>query len=117
MRIVRQLRMSGRALAAHPMRAALAVLIIAVGVTASMLTAAMSAGTRAQVADRLDQVGSNLLVVRPARMPPLVARPAIRGAATTLTLDDVAAIAGADGVALVAPGTERILRARSELAI
>ena len=117
MRLVRQLRMSGRALATHPGRAALAMATIAVGVTASVLTAAMSAGARAQMADRLDQVGSNLLVVRPARMPPSVARPAIRGAATTLTLADVEAIAGADGVALVAPGTERILRARSELAV
>ena len=109
--------MSLRALATHPMRAALAAAIIAAGVTASVLTAALSAGARAQVAGRLEQAGTNLLVVRPARMAPLVARPSIRGAATTLTLDDVTAIAGAPGVALVTPATERIVRARSDLAV
>jgi len=117
MRLGRQLRMSGRALAAHPVRTALAVVTIAVGVAASVLTAAMSAGVRVQMADRLDQIGSNLLVVRPARHPSLVARPGIRGTVTTLTLADVEAIAGAAGVAMVAPGTERIVRARSELAV
>ena len=62
--------MSLRALAAHPMRAALAAVIIAVGVSASVLTAALSAGARAQVAGRLEQVGTNVLVVRPARVAP-----------------------------------------------
>ena len=117
MRVVRQLRMSGRALAAHPVRTTLAVVTIAVGVAASVLTAAMSAGARAQMADRLDRVGSNLLVIRPSRIPPSVSRPAIRGAVTTLTPADVDAMAAAGGVAMVAPGTERIVRARSELAV
>ena len=117
MRVVRQLRMSGRALAAQPMRAALATLTIAVGVMASILTAAMSAGARAQMADQLDRVGSNLLVIRPSRVPLLVGRPSIRGTVTTLTPADADALAGADGVAMVAAGAERIVRARSAAAV
>jgi putative ABC transport system permease protein len=113
MRLKRTAVLSARALLAHRLRATLAVGSVAVGVAAVTLTGALSAGARREVADRLEQVGTNLLIVRPAQVRLIAAHPAIRGTVTTLTLDDCNIVAGLDDVALAAPGAERVARVKA----
>jgi putative ABC transport system permease protein len=91
----------------------LAVGSVSIGVAAVTMTGALGAGASREVADRLDQVGTNLLIVRPALVKIVAARPTIRGAVTTLTLDDYAVIARLEGVALAAPGAERNARVKA----
>jgi len=113
MRLRRTAVLSARAILAHRLRAALAVGSVTVGVAAVTLTGALSAGARREVADRLEQVGTNLLIVRPAQVRLTAAHPAIRGTVTTLTLDDCHIVAGLDDVALAAPGAERVVRIKA----
>ena len=112
----RQIRASARALRSRPLRVFLAVATIAAGVAVMIVTGAISAGVRRQVAARLEQVGTNLLVVRPAAIVPTVARPAVRGSATTLTTADAEALREVTDLDAVAPGSDRRVRARSAIA-
>ena len=104
---------SWRALCAHRIRTLLAVASVSVGVAAMTVAGAIGAGARAAVSERLQRLGTNLIVVRPAQMTASPVRPAIRGLVTTLTLDDVEAIAGDRTIEAAAPGVERRLRARA----
>ncbi len=106
MKVRRCLRLSVRALAAHRMRAVLSIASVAIGVAAVVLTSALGAGARADVMRRIEGMGGNVLVVRPARLPRLAARRAIGGVATTLRLEDHAAIAALPLVRHAAPGVE-----------
>lgn len=106
MKLRRCLRLSVRALAAHRVRAGLSIASAAIGVAAVVLTSALGAGARADVMRRIEGMGGNVLVVRPARLPRLTARRAIGGAATTLRLEDHAAIAALPLVRHAAPGVE-----------
>src|SRR5262245_43231334 len=106
MRVGRCLRLSLRALAAHRLRAGLAIASVAIGVAAVLLTSALGAGARADVIRRIEAMGGNVLVVRPARLPRLTARRQIGGPATTLRLEDHAAIASSPLVSHAAPGVE-----------
>lgn len=106
MKLRRCLRLSVRALAAHRVRAGLSIASVAIGVAAVVLTSALGAGARADVMRRIEGMGGNVLVVRPARLPRLTARRAIGGAATTLRLEDHAAIAALPLVRHAAPGVE-----------
>ena len=113
MKLTRSAVLSARALLAHRLRTTLALGSVSIGVAAVTLTGALSAGARREVADRLEQVGRNLLVIRPAQVRIVAAHPTIRGAVTTLTLDDYDAVARLDGVALAAPGAERSSRVKA----
>jgi ABC-type antimicrobial peptide transport system permease subunit len=112
-KLTRTAVLSARALLSHRLRTALALGSVSIGVAAVTMTGALSAGASREVTDRLEQVGTNLLVVRPAQVKMVAAHPTIRGAVTTLTLDDYEAIAGLDGVALAAPGAERSARVKA----
>ena len=113
MKLTRSALISWRALSAHRVRTMLAVGSVSVGVASVTVTGAIGAGARAAVNARLESLGTNLIVVRPVQVSPSPVRPAIRGLVTTLTLDDVDAIASEDAVEAVAPGVERRLRARA----
>jgi ABC-type antimicrobial peptide transport system permease subunit len=108
--------MSVRTLASRPIRAVLAVATIGAGTALVLVTAAVSAGAREQVTERIEQIGTNLLVVRPGTVTPTVMRPTIRGSVTTLTVVDGDAIRRAEGVHLAAAVSERVMRARSATA-
>jgi putative ABC transport system permease protein len=90
----------------------LAVGSVAVGVAALTVAGALGAGARAAMNDRLQRLGTNLVVVRPAQVAPTPVRPAIRGPVTTLTLEDMEAIAREPAIEAVAPGIEKRVRAR-----
>jgi putative ABC transport system permease protein len=91
-----------RALLANKLRAGLTMLGIIIGVAAVIALVAAGAGAQAQVAERFESLGSNLLVISPGFMS---FRGVSRGASTqSLTVDDVEAIAAlATSVAAIAP--------------
>ena len=91
-----------RSLIANKLRAGLTMLGIIIGVAAVIALVAAGAGAQAQVAERFESLGSNLLVVSPAFM---AFRGVSRGTSVqSLTNDDVQAIARlASSVSAVAP--------------
>ena len=113
MRLGRSLTISLRALLATRLRAALALASIGVGVAAVTVTAALGAGAREQVLQRLDTMGTNLLVVRPEQVRLIAARKTVRGVVTTLRVEDYLAISTLDGVELAAPGVEGSARIKA----
>jgi putative ABC transport system permease protein len=112
MRLSRALRPALRALAAHRLRAGLALSGMAIGVAAVLLTGALGAGAEREVARSLEAMGTNLLVVRPAPAKRLVARKEVRGSVTTLTPADAAALAELKSVDEAMPGVEGTLRVK-----
>jgi ABC-type antimicrobial peptide transport system permease subunit len=95
------------------MRAMLALSSMSIGVMAVVLTSAIGAGAQREVAARIETIGTNLIVVRPATVPRLASRPTIAGAVATLTPDDCDAIAALPFVAAAAPDAERAVRAKA----
>jgi putative ABC transport system permease protein len=91
-----------RSLIANKLRAGLTMLGIIIGVAAVIALVAAGAGAQAQVAERFESLGSNLLVISPGFM---AFRGVSRGASVqSLTNDDVEAIARlASSVSAIAP--------------
>jgi putative ABC transport system permease protein len=91
-----------RSLLANKLRAGLTMLGIIIGVAAVIALVAAGAGAQAQVAERFESLGSNLLVISPGFMS---FRGVSRGASSqSLTNEDVEAIAAlATSVSAIAP--------------
>ena len=103
MNIVESMRIALRAVMANKMRSALTMLGIIIGVGAVIALVAAGAGAQAQVAERFENLGSNLLVISPRRAFFRGVGMAA-GSSQSLTDDDVEAIqALATSVAAVAP--------------
>jgi putative ABC transport system permease protein len=84
------------------MRTALTALGVIIGVASVVALVSVAQGATKGISDRLQSLGTNLVTVNPG----FSGRSATRGAfgsATTLTLDDAYAIAGLEGVRVVAP--------------
>jgi ABC-type antimicrobial peptide transport system permease subunit len=113
MKLRRSFRMSLRALFAHKVRAALALASVAVGVAAVVLTSAIGTGAQQEVVRKIETMGTNLLIVRPAQVERLASRKTIRGVVTTLVPEDAAAIAALPSVAHAAPGVDRTARVKA----
>jgi putative ABC transport system permease protein len=113
MRTLRLLRPALRALLAHRARAALAVMAVAVGIAAVVLTSAVGRGTREELERALGPMGARLVVVRPEPVPRTPARRGVQGLAATLRLEDHAAIRSLPGIAAAAPAVDANLRVRS----
>ena len=113
MKIRRSVALSVRALFAHRLRAMLALSSVGIGVAALVLTSAIGAGAQKEVLRNLENMGPNLLVVRPSRVKNLAARKSISGAVTTLRVEDYEAIRGLDLVATAAPDAERAVRVKA----
>lgn len=111
MRVGRTIRLSLRALAAHRLRSLLALASVAIGVSGLLLTGALGSGAMAEVSEGLG-ADRNLIVVRPAQVRRVAARPSVAGAVTTLRPEDADAIAGLPLVDTVAAGIDG--RARLE---
>jgi putative ABC transport system permease protein len=113
MRLRRAVRLSARALLAHRLRTALALLSVGVGVAGVLLTSAAGEGARRTVQRDIEAAGSNLLVVRPAQVKRSPARKAVRGVVTTLRLEDWRAIADLRLARDAAPGVDAGLRVKA----
>jgi putative ABC transport system permease protein len=113
-RLRRAARLSLRALSAHRVRTALALLSVTMGVGSVLLTSAIGRGAQAEVERGIEAAGSNLLVVRPAQVKRSAARRQVRGLVTTLRLDDYQAIASQPLVLAAAPGVDGGVRIKAD---
>lgn len=113
MRLRRNISLSLRALFSHRLRAILALASVSIGVLAIVLTSAVGAGAQKDVQRKIESTGVNLLVVRPILVKRFVGRKELKGPATTLRLDDYAAVANAPLVANAAPGVEGSVRVKA----
>jgi len=107
MNLVASVRVALASLLANKLRASLTMLGIIIGVGAVIALVGAGAGAQAQVAERFESLGSNLLVIRPGT---LTFRGVSQGSASTqsLTNRDVEAIARlASAVSAIAPEYSR----------
>ena len=113
MKLIRSIRASLRSLSVHRARAILATVSIGTGVAAVIVTSALSMGVEREVQRSMQNIGSNLLIVRPIQVKRSAARESIRGVVTTLKPDDFEALMNTEAVAGAAPGAERPVRAKA----
>ena len=113
MKLLRGLGVSVRALAAHKLRAALALASIAVSVAAVVVVSAIGTGAKTEILRQTENMGTNLLVVRPVQVKSFTARKQIRGVVTTLTEPDFEAIHDLADVSAAVPGLENSLKAKA----
>src|SRR6266571_4396421 len=92
MKLLRGLGLSTRALFSYKVRTTLALASVAVGVAAVVVTGAIGTGAEQEVLRQTENMGTNLLVVRPAQIKRSAARKQIRGVVTNLKLEDYEAM-------------------------
>lgn len=92
MRFALSLKISRKQLIAHKMRTFLALLGVIIGVSAVILMVSVGRGAQKTVLNRINEMGTNLLVVNAGQIRRFAGRKEIRGTATTLTLEDAAAV-------------------------
>ena len=98
-------RTSLQAVGTHRLRSALTALGILIGISAVVLTVGLGQGARADIADQIDELGTNVLVVSPGSSTD--ASTGARGGfgtASTLTIADAEALADPE----VAPDVEAV---------
>ena len=105
MRLFDTLRFARDAATGHPLRTALSVFAMSIGVAAVVILTALGDGARRYVVGQFSSIGTNLVIVLPGRSGTGGFNPA--NAITTtprdLTIDDAAALLRAAGVRRVAP--------------
>jgi putative ABC transport system permease protein len=104
------LRTGTDAVLSHRLRSVLTVLGILIGIAAVILTVGLGEGAQQQVRDRINSLGSNLLVVSPGSSTSASGVRGGSGSASTLTTADAAALGSttvAPDIASVAPVIQR----------
>jgi len=91
MRFALNLKISRKQLIAHRVRTFMALLGIIIGVSAVILMVSVGQGAQKTVLSRINDMGTNLLVVNAGQIRRFAGRN-IRGTATTLTLEDAEAV-------------------------
>ena len=89
------LRTAADAVRSHRLRSALTMLGILIGISAVVLTVGLGAGARADIAEQIDELGSNVLVVSPGSSTDSSGVRGGFGTASTLTTADAAALTSA----------------------
>ena len=102
MRLSDLLRLAFSRLGTGKMRAALTMLGVVIGVASVVALVSVAQGATKGISDRLQSLGTNLLTVNAGSVTTGFTRGAA-GGATTLTLDDAAAISQVNGVQAVEP--------------
>ena len=114
-RVVQGLALSLHLMAAHRLRTVLNVSGLLLGVATAMVMDAVGRGAERRVIERVQALGSDLLVVRPAPAPFIAGRQREVTTVTTLTVRDAATLlAESSFAATIAPVVERSLIARWE---
>ena len=113
MRLADTLRFARDAATGYPVRTALSVLAMAIGVAAVVLLTALGDGARRYVVGQFSSLGTNLVIVLPGRSGTGGFNPAnaITSTPRDLTIDDAASLRCLPGVRRVAPlavGTSEI---------
>jgi len=113
-RFVRSLLLSVQLLAAHPLRTALSVSGLLVGVAALIVMVAVSEGAERRVLERMRSMGTNLLIVSAAPAPRVLGRPRQVPIHTVLRAADAGGIATESTLAVaVAPAVARPMVVRA----
>jgi putative ABC transport system permease protein len=97
-------RAAGEAVRTHRLRSALTALGILIGIAAVVLTVGLGNGARAEVRDRIDELGTNLLVISPGSETDSGGIRGGFGTSTSLTINDAEALASAE----TAPDVEAV---------
>lgn len=114
-RLTRGLLLSLQLLAAHRLRTALSVSGLLVGVAAVIVMVAIGEGAERRVLERVQALGTNLLVVSAAPAPRVAGRPRQVPVYTMLRAADATAIAEESPLAVAAaPAVNRFVVVRSE---
>ncbi len=92
MRIARSIKVSRKQLTAHKLRSILALVGIIIGVSAVIVMVAIGNGAQEEVLSRIRAMGTNLVIVNAGQAQKSAGRAQVRGAVTTLRLEDVEAI-------------------------
>ncbi|HTD37892.1 MAG TPA: ABC transporter permease [Candidatus Limnocylindrales bacterium] len=100
--IAQTLRLALQALIRNRSRSLLTMLGVVIGVAAVIVTVAIGTGAKTSVANQINSLGSNLIVVIPGSVQTSGARTG-NGTASTLSVQDGLAIAKLQGVAAVSP--------------
>jgi putative ABC transport system permease protein len=100
--MVQTLKLALTALVRNKSRSLLTMLGVVIGVAAVIVTVAIGTGAKSSVADQINGLGSNLIVVIPGSVQTTGAKTG-SGGASTLTAQDGMAIAKLPGVAAVSP--------------
>src|SRR5260370_26616931 len=104
----RRLLPSIRALLAHKVRALFALLSVAAGVAAVVLTSAVGTGAELQILRETARMGSNLLAARPTQVNTTAGRKELSGLVTTLDMGDYEAMTRLPLTAEAATGSEAV---------
>lgn len=102
MSLLESTRIALRALTANKMRAGLTMLGIIIGVAAVIALVSIGRGAEKAITEQIENVGTNLLYVRPGATSSGGVQGA-EGSAATLTLEDSKALEGIAGIEGVAP--------------
>ncbi|MCU1501095.1 MAG: hypothetical protein JWM12_449 [Ilumatobacteraceae bacterium] len=89
-------RTAGDAVRTHRLRSALTMLGIMIGISAVVLTVGLGQGARSKVQESINALGTNLLVVSPGSTTSSTGVRGGFGSASTLTLEDAAALSNRD---------------------
>jgi len=92
MKIYQSLKISRRALLLHKMRTVLALLGIIIGVSAVIIMVAIGRGAQKEVLGKIEEMGTNLIVVNAGQVRTFAGRKRQTGNVITLTLRDAKAI-------------------------
>jgi putative ABC transport system permease protein len=101
--LVQTLKLAMQALVRNRSRSLLTMLGVVIGVAAVIVTVALGTGAKSSVANQINSLGSNLIIVIPGSTQTSGARTG-NGGASTLTVSDGLAIAKLSGVSAVSPG-------------
>jgi putative ABC transport system permease protein len=92
MKLFKGFRIALHALLGHPIRTALSLVGIIIGVAAVILMVAVGQGAQKQVLEKIQSMGTNLLIVSAGQVKTFAGRTRQAGTVTTLTQRDVLAI-------------------------
>ena len=98
------IRFSSRSLVGYPLRSALMLLAMAIGVAAVVLLTSLGEGARVYVIQQFSSLGTHLLVVLPGRSETVGGPPPLLGQTPRdLTVDDAMALKRSNAVRRIAP--------------
>jgi len=115
MKLFKGFRIALHALLGHPVRTALSLVGIIIGVAAVILMVAVGEGAQKEVLKKIQSMGTNLIIVSAGQVKTVGGRPRQMSIVTTLLLKDAMAIASeVSGIAQTAPAQGKRLPLKYE---
>lgn len=113
MKIYRSIKISHKTLLTHKMRTGLALLGVIIGVSAVIIMVAIGQGAQREVLSKIEEMGTNLIVVNSGQVRIFGGRRRQIGNVTTLTIEDAKAITSeCPSVSLAAPTQSKKLQVK-----